>query len=61
MMSSKELTTNQLRSLKKIFDEDTATPKQLQFLSDLGYVKSVSTLTKRQASSLISQLLEERN
>jgi flagellar biosynthesis GTPase FlhF len=61
MMSSKELSVNQLRSLKKIFDEDTATPKQLQFLNDLGYEGTVSTLTKRQASSIISQLLEERN
>ena len=61
MMGSRELTTNQLRSLKKIFDEDLATPKQLKFLNDLGYNGTVSALTKREASEIISQLLEERN
>ena len=61
MMGSRELTTNQLRSLKKIFDEDLATPKQLGFLENLGYTGTVSALTKREASNIISQLLEERN
>ena len=61
MSNRRELTPNQLRSLKKIFDEDSATPKQLKFLNDLGYEGTVSTLTKRQASNLISQLLEEKN
>ena len=60
MMSSRELTTNQLRSLKKIFDEDSATTKQLKFLNGLGYNGRVSALTKRQASTIISQLLEEK-
>ena len=60
MMGSRELTTNQLRSLRKIFDEDSATTKQLKFLNDLGYNGTVSTLTKRQASTIISQLLEEK-
>jgi hypothetical protein len=61
MMSSRELSQRQLQSLKKIFDEDLATPKQLGFLENLGYNGTVSALTKREASNIISQLLEERN
>jgi hypothetical protein len=60
MMGSRELSQRQLQSLKKIFDEDLATAKQLGFLDNLGYNGTVSALTKRQASRIISQLLEER-
>tara|TARA_R100000482_G_scaffold121035_1_gene66827 strand:- start:211 stop:714 length:504 start_codon:yes stop_codon:yes gene_type:complete len=60
MMGSRELTSRQLQALKKIFDEELATPKQLGFLENLGYNGTVSALTKREASNIISQLLEER-
>ena len=52
MMGSRELTSRQLQALKKIFDEDLATPKQLGFLENLGYNGTVSALTKREASIL---------
>jgi hypothetical protein len=61
MMGSRELSQRQLHTLKRIFDVDLATPKQLGFLENLGYNGTVSALTKREASNIISQLLEERN
>jgi len=50
----KELSSNQLQTLKKICVVEKATEKQIKYLKGLGYEEDTSNLSKRIASALIS-------
>lgn len=59
MSSRKELTTNQLNSLKRILTSEP-TKKQLDFLVNLGHKNIDSIKSKHEASKEISRLLASR-
>ena len=65
LLSGKEPTPSQRKTLLKILNREQgeiqmATEKQCNYLKNLGYEGDYSGLTKFDASSLISQMLEER-
>ena len=59
------MSESQLSTLKRIFERELATSKQLDYLDKLGYkgstVYSDTNLTKRQASEEIQKLLNKKN
>lgn len=54
MAYGKELTPNQLQTLKNICSNEPATDKQKFYLNDLGYEGSFDGITKRKASIMIT-------
>jgi hypothetical protein len=58
MLKSKPLTDSQYHTLRRIMEKDPATEKQRNFLLKLGYEGEL-TISKREASKLISRLLKE--
>ena len=54
MASGRELSPNQLQTLKKICSNEPATTKQVQYLENLGYEGSFDGITKRKASIMIT-------
>jgi len=54
MASGRELSTNQLTTLKNICSGEPATSKQKQYLTNLGYEGEFDGITKRKASIMIT-------
>ena len=54
MASGRELSPNQLQTLKNICSNEPATTKQVQYLENLGYEGSFDGITKRKASIMIT-------
>ena len=54
MASGRELSPNQLQTLKNICSSEPATSKQVQYLENLGYEGSFDGITKRKASIMIT-------
>ena len=54
MANGKELSPNQLQTLKRICSNELATTKQVQYLENLGYEGSFDGITKRKASIMIT-------
>ena len=54
MASGRELSPNQLQTLKKICSNEPLTSKQQQYLENLGYEGSFDGITKRKASIMIT-------
>lgn len=54
MASGRELSPNQLQTLKNICSGEPATSKQVQYLENLGYEGSFDGITKRKASIMIT-------
>ena len=54
MASGRELSPNQLKTLKNICSNEPATDKQVAYLENLGYEGSFDGMTKRKASIMIT-------
>ena len=59
LLNDKPMSSNQLQTLRRIMDVDSATPKQIKYLESLGYEGNAGVLTKREASEEIQKLLNE--